>query len=113
MKTTRKSKIWLGVGAFALIQAAGMAVATTPAQAADGTCGWERSGENGRWHYDGNCERGERYVGNRPGGYYNDHRYHNNHGPRYNERGERWNDRDHRWERGDNRNGRDRWGERG
>jgi len=116
MKT--RNKIWLGVGAFALVQAGGVTMQpggptltlTQAAQAADGTCGWERSRE-GRWVYDNNCENGERYV-NRSNNYNERGVYKGN--QRYNERGERWNERDHRWERGDGwNNGRDRWGERG
>jgi len=109
MKT--KAKIWLGVGAFALVQAAGVSmeagrpsITLTQPALADGR------GENacGRYYYEGewryrNCgrdNRGERW---------------NQRSERWNERGERWNERDNRWERGDrwHDNGRDRWGERG
>ena len=102
MKT--KSKIWLGIGAFALVQAAGVSfeagrpvvTVVQPAAAADGTCGWEI--KNGRWTYDGNCERGERYNASR--NYYN------------NERGERWEggERGDRWEYGEKG---ERWDDRG
>ena len=117
-----KTKIWLGVGAFAVVQAAGVTMQpggpvltlTQAAKAADGSCGWERSSE-GRWIYDNNCESGERFI-NRSrsaGRYY----YYNERGERWNERGERWNDRrryneqGNRWENGER--GYDRWGERG
>lgn len=110
MKT--RSKLWLGVGAFALMQAAGVSyesgrpvlTVAQPAEAA-GTCGWSRN-DNGRWYYDSNCESGERYN-SRPG-------YNQGRNERWNERGERWNDHDRRWERGERwNNGNDRWGERG
>ena len=123
-----KSKIWLGVGAFALVQAAGVSYEAgrpilTVAQTAEasGICGWSKN-DRGRWYYDGNCERGERYVP-RPGYYQSNERGErwnergerwNERGERWNERGERWNERDRRWEHGDRwENGRDRWGERG
>ncbi len=140
MKT--KSKIWLGIGAFALVQAAGVSMEAgrpsvtlaSPAQAADGTCGWERSSKTGRWIYDDNCERGERYVGRRPGN--TSQGWHRAWDPRSgewyksgpSERGERWEkgERGERWnergERGRNERGRgqwehgekgERWGERG
>jgi hypothetical protein len=111
MKT--KTKMWLGVGAFAIASAAGVSMNGAqpsltigqPAQAADGTCGWERS--EGRWIYDQDCGRGERFTGNR----YN---YQNN------ERGERWGRHDNGWHRGWDRGERgryneqgERWGERG
>ena len=102
-----KAKIWLGVGAFAIVQAAGISmeagrpsVTLTQPALADGR------GENacGRYLYEGewryrNCGRDNR----------------NQRGERWNDRGERWNERDNRWERGDrwNNNGRDQWGERG
>lgn len=114
-----KTKIWLGVGAFALVQTAGVTMEagrpsltlTQTVQAAErGVCGWYKN--EGRWKYD-QCERGERYQG-RPSNWNNER------GERWNERGERWNERDNRWERGDRghngrdwNNGRDRWGERG
>jgi hypothetical protein len=114
MKT--KTKMWLGVGAFAVASAAGVSMnggkpnltLAQPVQAADGTCGWERS--EGRWIYDQDCGRGERFINNRSSGYY----YYRN------QRNERWNGHDngyHRgWERGER--GRyheqgERWGERG
>jgi hypothetical protein len=129
MKT--RTKIWLGVGAFAFAQVAGVSLngglpsvgIGQPAQAADGTCGWERSNQGG-WHYDGNCEKGERYTDNRSRGERGE-RWDNNrwergqnyqHGQPWNERGERWNARDNRWERGNQWNHGERgerWGERG
>jgi hypothetical protein len=116
-----KTKIWLGVGAFAIASATGVTMngnqptltVAQPAKA-DDTCGWER--QEGRWVYDRICGPGERYMnrsGTRPGYYY----YHNDRGERWNERGERWNDRSRynekgqHWERGSR--GYDRWGERG
>lgn len=126
MKT--RAKIWLGIGAFALAQGAGLSLSSnntpnlsfgTPAQAADGTCGWEIS-DRGNWIYDSNCERGERYVPARSYHRY-DGRYYNNHGKvgrGWNEQAERWehgdrryNKRDGRWEHGEG--GNDSWGERG
>lgn len=134
MKTT--NKIWLGIGAFALVQVAGVSMEqgrpsvtlASPAQAAsDGTCGWERSSKTGRWIYDDDCERGERYNARRPGDQRWDRRYDGwprgyDHSKRpYNdgrwergERGERWNERGERgrgqWEHGEKG---ERWGERG
>ena len=108
-----KKKMWLGIGAFALIQAAGISL-SAPAQAGDGSCGWERAQNTGRWMYDANCENGERDRGNR-GGYYNGNRG-------YNERGYGWGNNgrydnryhgkrpDSRWEQGERG---ERWGERG
>ncbi len=110
MKT--RSKIWLGVGAFVLVQTAGVSYEAghpvlTVVQPAEAGCGWSRN-DHGRWYYDSNCESGERYNP-RPGS------NQSGRNERWNERGERWNERDNRWERGDrwNDNGRDRWGERG
>ena len=128
MKT--RNKIWLGAGAFALVQAVGVTAQpggptvtlTQAAKAADGTCGWERSRE-GRWVYDANCENGERMVRRGSNYYYSDRgerwnergeRYNERGGHRWNERGERWNERGQRWERREGwNNSRDRWGERG
>lgn len=116
-----KSKIWLGVGAFALVQAVGVSMeagrptisVVAPAEA--GTCGWSRN-ERG-WYYDRNCESGERY--NPRPGYSNNERGErwnergerwNERGERWNERGERWNEQGQRWEHGERG---ERWGERG
>lgn len=123
-----RTKIWVGIGAFALVQGAGLTLTdgnlpslsiATPAQAADGTCGWEIN-SHGRWNYDENCERGERFVPSRS--YYrNDGRSYHNYG--YDRR--QWNEQAERWEHGDRRynergngwghgdGGNDRWGERG
>lgn len=103
MKT--KAKIWLGVGAFAIVQATGISlqagrptVTLTQPALADGR------GETacGRYYYEGEWR------------YRNCGRDRQERGERWNERGERWNERDNRWERGDRwNNGRDTWGERG
>jgi hypothetical protein len=111
-----RTKLWLGIGAFAAVSAGGITYdngrpSLTIAQPAEAACGWSK-GENG-WYYDSNCERGERYNP-RPGyntnerGYYyyrHDNGYH-----RGWERGERgrYNEQGGRWE-----GGYDRWGERG
>jgi hypothetical protein len=119
MKT--RTKIWLGVGAFAFAQVAGVSLnggvpsltIGQEAQAADGTCGWERSSNTGRWEYDNSCERGERYNPNRPnerGGNWQRGERWNERGERFNERGERWNEQGQRWEHGERG---ERWGERG
>ncbi|MDF3074328.1 MAG: hypothetical protein K0S54_1995 [Alphaproteobacteria bacterium] len=114
------TKIWLGVGAFAVASVTGVTMngnqptltVAQPAQA-DDTCGWER--HEGRWVYDRYCGRGERFN-NRSGTpgyyYYNNNRGErwNERGERYNERGERWNEQGQRWEHGGQG---ERWGERG
>lgn len=97
MKT--KAKIWLGVGAFAIVQAAGISmeagrpnITLTQPALADGrgetACGHYYY--EGEWRYR-NCGR-------------------DNRGERWNERGERWNERGAGWQHGEKG---DPWGERG
>ncbi|MGE0151386.1 MAG: hypothetical protein AB7R90_02125 [Reyranellaceae bacterium] len=121
MKT--RSKIWLGVGVFALASAGGLSLDgnrptvtfAQPAQAADGTCGWEIN-ERGNWIYDRDCQRGERYQARRGKDWEQGENWER--GERWNnergwERGRRdnWNERGEQWQR--NPGGRDPWGERG